>query len=66
MVAGGVNEVAVSSITPARVEGLSFGAIIAIIAREENGIARLKKQAPRVCLVAAGFIVSTFYITLVI
>lgn len=63
MVAVGANDVALTTFTPARMDGLALGAVLAIIAREENGVARLTKLAPRAVLVAAGVLAISFLVT---
>jgi len=63
MVACNVNDVAVSALTPGRLDALSMGGLMAVIAREEGGLARLTRLAPRTLGLGFAFIVISFLFT---
>ncbi len=63
MVAAGVSSLAVYVLTPGRLDALALGGLMAVIAREEQGIERLGKLAPKVLVASLAFIVSSFVLT---
>jgi peptidoglycan/LPS O-acetylase OafA/YrhL len=63
MVALHANDLAILVLTPGRLDGLAMGGLLAVIAREEGGPARLARWAPRALLAGACFIAATYALT---
>lgn len=59
-----VNEIAIYSLTPARMDALALGGYMAALARDEGGEERLKKLARRVAIIGGAFVVVSFFFTL--
>jgi peptidoglycan/LPS O-acetylase OafA/YrhL len=64
MVIWHVNIIAIYSLTPARMDALTIGGLMAVIAREEGGVERLKTLARRVAVIGSVFIVTSFFFSL--
>jgi peptidoglycan/LPS O-acetylase OafA/YrhL len=58
-----VHELAVSTLTPARLDAMAMGGWMAVVAREPGGLFQLKTLAKRALFFASLFIVSTFVLT---
>ena len=65
MIMCGVNETAIYTLTPARMDALAMGGLLAAVAREKGGVERLRKLSLRVLVIACVFIVASFFFTLV-
>jgi len=63
MVAAGVNEIAVYSLTPGRLDALALGGLTAILIREPEGLGSLVRLAPRVLISSGAVIVVSFLAT---
>lgn len=63
MIAAGINEIAVYAMTPGRLDALAMGGLMAVIARDEGGITRLRRFAPRGLVVGGVFIAGTYLLT---
>jgi peptidoglycan/LPS O-acetylase OafA/YrhL len=57
------NDLSIYVLTPGRLDGLALGGLMAILAREDGGVARLTRLAPRVLAVGAAFIVASYLFT---
>jgi peptidoglycan/LPS O-acetylase OafA/YrhL len=66
MVAWHGDDLALYVLTPGRLDGLALGGLMAVVAREEGGVARLTRLAPRVLAAGAVFIVASYLLTRVV
>jgi peptidoglycan/LPS O-acetylase OafA/YrhL len=63
MVLANVNELAVYALTPARLDAISLGSLLAVMARDKGGVARLTRLAPWGLLWSCLFIVASYGLT---
>lgn len=63
MVVARCNELAVYALTPARLDALAMGGFMAVLARDEGGVARLTRLAPKGFVIGGAFIVASFLLT---
>lgn len=63
LAASGVNELVAYTITPAKLDGLCLGGLIAAWVRRPNGLAQLRSWAPKVCAATFVYLVAGYVVT---